>query len=181
MYLLAKGTAKSLSTSTNQPPKRALTITIGLAALVLGAFVYLVDRNPSSVYFIPAGLSQWKGQQSVFGVIGNFLPTFVHPFAFICLSAAFIELNKRNIVLTCLAWLFIDSVFELVQMTVVAQYLLGIIPSFSGIPILENTHNYLLHGSFDVFDLFSIVLGTIAAYFTLTHLTLTHFKPRRRS
>lgn len=169
MYLLSKSNAHPHAVSASHLHTRAPPIFIGLLLLLLGSLVYLLDRNPDSVYFIPSWLSQWSPYQSFYGKFGNFIPTFVHPFALILLTAAFVELKKHNIIGICLTWLLIDSLFELAQMTVVAQWLIGIVPSFTNVPILENTRNYFLYGTFDVLDLVSIVLGTMAAYYTLIY------------
>jgi len=143
-------------------------VLIALAVLLLGVMVYLFDRSASSVYFIPSWLSHTVSVTQIFGATSNHLPTFVHPFAFILFTAALAATNKKHLALICLAWLVIDSSFEAAQIPTVAQWLTGHIPAFNNIPLLENTQNYLIHGTFDGFDLLSILLGTMAAYFVVS-------------
>jgi len=38
---------------------------------------------------------------------------------------------------------------------------------FEGIPLLENTANYFILGSFDVMDLAAIAAGSLVAYLTM--------------
>lgn len=150
--------------------KRAqlIQVTAALCALVTGVIVYLVDRSPGSVYFIPDWLSLSDNVHRVFGVIGNYLPAFVHPYAFVLLTAVLVKPTRQNLYLVCTVWFTIDSLFEIAQMTTVAQWLAAFTPGFNGIPVLENTRNYFLYGTFDVFDLIAIAAGTIAACFTVT-------------
>jgi hypothetical protein len=144
---------------------RVIQIVTGFSALLLGTLVYLLDRNPGSVYFIPSWLSLSINAKSIFGGIGNYIPTFVHPFAFVLLTTAFVEAKKQNILLICLTWLAIDGLFEFAQIKDVAQWLVTFVPAFNNIPILENTRNYFAHGTFDILDIASIVLGILTAYF----------------
>ena len=149
---------------------RIVQVSAGMGALLLGVMVYLVDRSPDSVYFIPSWLSMSGYFNQVFGVIGNYLPTFVHPFAFILLTSAFVEPKNKNILIICWAWFTIDSLFEFAQMTSVAQWLVTVVPAFNNIPVLENTQNYLVNGTFDALDVLSMLLGTVAAYFIVSNI-----------
>ena len=56
--------------------------------LLIGLWVYLADRAPGHAMWVPA----WPrlGGGASFGVIGQWLPSFVHPFAFILLTACII-------------------------------------------------------------------------------------------
>ncbi len=62
-------------------------IVIGLAALLLGTMVYVVDR-PGDQSFVPSAISLVPFTPSVFGVVGHSLPTFTHVFAFSLFTAA---------------------------------------------------------------------------------------------
>ena len=149
--------------------KRAQVILVSVAvvALLIGVTVYLIDRSPGSVYFVPDWLSMSDSFNRIFGVIGNYLPTFVHPYAFILLTTVLVKPTGQNILISCVAWFTVDSLFECAQKKSVAQWLVSFTPTFDGVPVLENTRNYFLRGTFDVFDLISITLGTIAAYLTV--------------
>ena len=162
----ASDNAESTVAPENLLSKRARTVqvSIGIGALLLGVMVYVVDRSPGSAYFVPSWLSMSGYFSQSFGIIGNYLPTFVHPFAFILLTASLVEPKKRNLVFVCLLWFTTDSLFELAQMTAVAQWVVKILPEFTNMPVLENIQNYFMRGTFDVLDLLSIILGTTAAY-----------------
>lgn len=153
-------------------------IATGVFALFVGTLVYLVDRPADYTYFVysgPTSISLYKILPNLFGLIGNNVPTFVHVFSFILITAGVLSCQKRGCFIICLSWLLLDCAFELGQKfkTVPSQ----IIPGwFSGIPFLENTQIYFLRGTFDVLDLVAVALGTVAAYFFL----LTTNKDRRR-
>jgi hypothetical protein len=153
-------------------------ILIGAAGLLIGTLVYLVDRPPDQAYFIysiPFNISLFKTLPNLFGHIGNSLPSFIHAFSFILLTAGIISCRKKGFLIVCLGWFSIDCVFELGQKF--SSLILKIIPNwFSSIPFLENTRNYFLHGTFDFNDIAAITIGTLIAYFVL----LTTIKNERR-
>ena len=144
-------------------------ILIGVVVLLVGILVYLVDRPPDQIYFVyntPFNISLFKTLPNLFGHIGNSLPSFIHVFSFILLTAGIISCRKKGFLIVCLCWFSIDCVFELGQKF--SSLTLKIIPSwFSSIPFLENTHNYFSYGTFDFNDLFAITIGTLTAYFVL--------------
>lgn len=106
---------------------------------------------------------------SWFGVIGNYLPDFLHAFAFCLLTIGVLGGGKRVIQLTCLSWLLIESLFELGQQETVANAIVPIIPKwFDQIPLLENTAAFFTTGRFDPLDLLAFFLGVSVAY-ALSH------------
>jgi hypothetical protein len=54
--------------------------------LSVGTLVYALDRG-GTAYFLPAWLIRDAGP-AVFGALGAHLPTFIHPFAFVLITAA---------------------------------------------------------------------------------------------
>ena len=139
-----------------------------IGALAVGVLVYLLDRQPMSVYFIPDWISLVNNLNPIFGEIGNYLPTFIHVYVFILLTAIIVAPSPAWIIPICAAWFAIDSLFELAQITPIDQWIAGNVPDwFIGIPFLENTSAYFIAGTFDVLDLLSIAAGTIAAYLTI--------------
>jgi hypothetical protein len=144
-------------------------ILIGLLGLLIGTLVYLVDRPPDQTYFVfatPFNISLFKTLPNLFGHIGNSLPSFIHVFSFILLTAGIIPCRKKGFLNVCMFWFSIDCVFELGQKF--SSFTLEIIPSwFSSVPFLENTRNYFFYGTFDFDDLFAILIGTVIAYFVL--------------
>jgi hypothetical protein len=144
-------------------------ILIGLAVLLLGSLVYLVDRPPDHTYFVYnnfVNISLHNTLPSLFGSIGNSLPAFIHVFSFILITASLISCRKKGYLFICLGWFLVDCAFELGQKF--NSLFSKIIPSwFAGIPFLENTENYFLYGTFDFIDLAAITIGTVIAYSVL--------------
>ncbi|UCH49516.1 MAG: hypothetical protein JSU95_06995 [Betaproteobacteria bacterium] len=151
-------------------------LTAAFVAMSVGMAVYLFDRQPDGVYLMASWMSLGDQSHSIFGPLGNYLPTFSHIYVFILLTAALAASSLRSALVVCAFWLVIDIAFELGQISFVANKLSELVPSwFSGIPILENTSNYFLSGTFDVLDILSITAGAIAAYLTI------YFRIRRTS
>jgi len=142
---------------------------LGAIGLVVGFLIYLVYRPPDQTYFIynsPINMTLSNFLPKLFNPAGNTLPAFIHAFSFILLTAAFIFPQKKSYLIICLIWLLIDCAFELGQKF--STYSSKMIPDwFAGIPFLKNTENYFYKGTFDVFDLGGIILGTAIAYFVL--------------
>ena len=144
-------------------------ILTGMAVLLLGSLVYLVDRPPDHTYFVYnnfVNISLHNTLPSLFGSIGNSLPAFIHVFSFILITASLISCRKKGYLFICLGWFLVNCVFELGQKF--SSLTLKIIPSwFSSIPFMENTRNYFLYGTFDYIDLAAITFGAVMAYFVL--------------
>ncbi len=139
-------------------------IAIGLAALLLGTLVYVVDR-PGDQIFVPSAISLFPLTPTVFGIVGHSLPTFAHVFAFILLTAALLAGGKKTAIAVCLSWFLVEVAFELGQHPALALSLSTVIPSwFESLPILNKTDSYFLYGTLDPLDLLAIALGALAAY-----------------
>jgi len=143
-------------------------LVIAIGALCMGVLLYALDRQHGHVYFLSAWTPADYPAARVFGTFGNYLPTFIHAYAFILLTVAVAAPAMNKIIPICLAWFTLDSLFEVAQIDSNARWIAQHTPAwFSGIPFLENTANYFLFGTFDVLDLLSIAAGTSAAYFTI--------------
>jgi len=143
-------------------------ILIGLAGLIAGLLIYLIDRPPEQIYFIYriAKISLYNILPDLFGSIGNYLPAFIHVFSFILITAGLFFCQKRGYLIICLGWFLVDCGFEVGQKF--NNLALKIIPDWlAGIPFLENTESYFLQGTFDVIDLLAIAFGTIISYLIL--------------
>jgi hypothetical protein len=151
---------------------------IGVLALGLGVAVYVLDRSSGQTYFLPDALSLHSGHSSVFGKLGDHLPTFLHVFAFCLISSGILNGTRRGMLMICLFWLFIDAAFEIGQHPSVSKIIIPMIPDFFfDIPVLDNTANYFAQGRFDPVDLLSIFLGAACAYLLMRYMSS---KPRRR-
>jgi hypothetical protein len=70
----------------------------------------------------------------------------------------------------CGAWLIVEAAFEIGQHASIATEVAAHLPAwFASVPVLDHIAGYFLNGRFDPLDLFSIVLGTFAAYATVLH------------
>jgi len=146
----------------------ASQLTAAFIALSVGAAVYLFDRQAEHVYLMAPWMALGDHSRSIFGVLGNYLPTFTHVYVFILLTAALVASSLRSALIICLFWLVIDVAFELGQLTAVARQIAALIPAwFGAVPVLDNTARYFLSGTFDVLDLISIAAGALAAYLTI--------------
>ncbi len=136
-----------------------------IAALLLGVgvLVYALDRT-GGTYFLPAWLVRNNGP-SVFGAVGAHLPTFVHSFAFVLITAAVLRPWPRLLPGICVAWFVIECAFEIGQWEPLGARIAAGVPAwFDGLPVLEATGAYFSRGTFDPLDIFSIGLGVIGAY-----------------
>lgn len=144
-------------------------ILIGVATLLLGSLVYLVDRPPDQTYFLyfsKIEISLHSSLPELFGYLGNILPAFAHVFSFILITAGIIACGKRGYLAVCLSWLIVDWTFELGQKY--SDLAVKLIPDwFASIPILEASSGYFRVGTFDVLDMAAVLLGAGAAYFVL--------------
>ena len=146
--------------------------TLGFSALSVGVLIYVFDRQPEFIYFLPGWLSLNSQPGGLFGNIGYYLPTFLHVYAFILLTAVVAVPSITKLFPVCLAWFTLDTLFEVAQLDTIAQWLAIHTPAwFAGIPFLENSTSYFLLGTFDAIDLLSIAAGTVAAYITVSVLT----------
>jgi hypothetical protein len=145
---------------------------LGISALGVGVLVYAFDRQPELTYFLPGWLSLNGQFGSHFGTLGNYLPTFLHVYAFILLTVVVAVPTITKLFPVCLVWFCLDSLFEIAQIDPIASWVATHTPAWlTGIPFLENTAKYFLMGTFDASDLLSIAAGTIAAYLTVSLLT----------
>lgn len=150
--------------------RQVTLLTLALCAMGVGVLVYVFDRQPEFIYFLPGWLSLNSMTGDLFGGIGNHLPTFIHVYSFILLTVVIAVPSITKLIPVCLTWFTFDSLFEIAQLDLVATWIGNLVPSwFSSIPFLENTSNYFLMGTFDPLDLLSITLGTLAAYLTISY------------
>lgn len=134
----------------------------GLLALALGALVYLADRDPARVMALPAFAALAAGP--LFGTVGGWLPSLVHPFAFSLFSAAAWPGVRRPAYGACAFWWAVDIAFEAVQQPHWRTSLALALPSGpDGFAPLDWMVRYARQGRFDPADLLAITAGALAA------------------
>lgn len=132
------------------------------AALALGLAVYLADRPAGHAMLLPAVLAPGTGP--LFGIVGQWLPSFVHPFAFSLASAALHAPGSGPAYGVCAAWWLVNIVFEAAQHPRLHQVAIEAAASlFGGGWPMRPLADYLRLGTFDPGDLAATTLGALAA------------------
>ena len=139
-----------------------------MAALAVGFGVYVCERGSANVNVVP----KWRifPEQGIglLGSLGYSLPTFLHAYSFVLLSAAVFTPFLVRPLLPCGMWLAIEALLELGQHERLAPwYALGIPGRLEGFQAVRSARHYFLHGTFDLCDLAAAFLGVALAYLTL--------------
>lgn len=138
-------------------------LVLALLLLTSGIAIYLLDRG-GAVLFLP----DWAADHTrpaLFGSLGDHLPTFVHPLAFILITAAILRPWPKLLPGICATWFVIECLFEVGQLAMPGGRIAAAVPAwFDDVPVLEVTANYFIRGTYDVLDLVSIGLGAAIAY-----------------
>ena len=138
---------------------------LGVMALMFGTLVYITERNPDDIYFLSRSFSLFHAKLEIFGRHGDYLPTLLHSFALILMTATAIGKHKVSAITVTLFWMLIEISFELAQTQFMSNWILSNIPHwFEHLPVLENTYSYFTYGSFNAMDLAAILIGSVAAY-----------------
>jgi len=140
----------------------ALLLAISCLGLTIGVLVYLTDRVSTHAILIPP--VDYLSGRHLFGPIGPWLPSFIHPFAFSLLTAAALPPSTIARYLACVAWFGVDVAFELGQYPRFSGSLATAIQdAFGSNPVTRSLANYFLRGTFDCGDLLASALGGLAA------------------
>jgi hypothetical protein len=143
----------------------------GSGALGLGMLVYLCDRPASQALLMPQ-LGFLAGH-SWFGIAGQWLPSFVHAFAFGLFSAALLAPRPRWVFGACGFWFAVNAAFEIGQHPQVRGPLAAALQrGFGEGPVVRACQNYFLRGTFDVADLVAAALGALLAAGVLHRLLI---------
>lgn len=140
--------------------------TLGCLALALGVLVYALDRDASRSILLPAfgaaSAIHW------FGVFGQWLPSFVHPFAFSLFTAAALPQRSMWRYGACMAWCAVNMAFELGQHPGISPALAqGVMQGPFPFPLQSALAHYFLRGTFDAGDIVAVICGSLAAAFVL--------------
>jgi len=140
----------------------ALLAALACLALAMGVLVYLADREPSHAALIPS--VQVLAASHLFGTLGQWLPSFVHPFAFSLLAAAALPPRMARRYGACAAWCAVNVLFEIGQHPQVSAPLAHALQRWFGTTWPTRAlANYFLRGTFDVGDILAAMLGALAA------------------
>lgn len=148
-------------------------VAFGTLALAAGVLVYLTGRDPAHAWLIPA-VPALAGHD-LFGPVGQWLPSFVHPFAFGLFTAALLRPTPAMRATACASWFAIDVAFEFAQHPACKPFwseALRLHAESAAIP--RAVMGYALRGTFDAGDLLAIGLGAASA------ACLLHIVDRRR-
>ena len=152
----------SASTHHARPRLPAFLAAIGCLAMTIGGLVYLVDRDVSHAVLIPAIAA--PANSRLFGVLGQWLPSFVHPFAFSLFTAAVLPLGSAPRYRVCAAWCAANIAFELGQLPQASAQLARALQGlFGDAPLAQALANYFVRGTFDVADIVAVVIGALMA------------------
>jgi hypothetical protein len=142
-----------------------LQLMLGAFFLLAGASVYLVSRPIGSTCF----LDKFHSIQSffhylpdIYGKAGMFAPEFFHALAITLLSLAFVS-SRKSRVMICFGWFSINFLFEFGQ-RYGRQFGEYISEWNKAVPAIKNFSDFFVNGTFDVWDLISIFLGSVTAF-----------------
>ena len=147
---------------------------LGSIAIAVGLLVYLADRDPSKAALIPT-VALLAGS-NLFGLLGGWLPSFVHTFAFSLFTAAALPERAAPRYGACVAWFAVNLAFEIGQHPQISGRLAEALHGGLGVlPFSRSLANYFLHGTFDPGDIVAALLGALTA-----GLVLLLMHPRRK-
>ncbi len=141
---------------------------VGLLALAIGAFVYMVDRPAGHAALLPGwGTATGTGR---LGAIGDWLPSFLHPFGFALLTVAALRTRRAAVShAICTAWTLVNVVIECAQWPAAAAAVSRFIDAAPVVaPALQPVRRYLLNGTFDPGDVMAALAGGLAAAVVLS-------------
>jgi hypothetical protein len=142
--------------------RSAFLAALGWLALAVGTLVYLTDRGASRAVLIPE-FGAFAGS-NVFGAIGQWLPSFVHPLSFALFTGATLPPRSSPAYGACVAWCAVNIAFEVGQHPHVKAHLAEAIRgAFGQTPLTRFVASYFLRGTFDVGDIVAAILGALAA------------------
>jgi hypothetical protein len=149
-----------------------LQFLLGVLFLLAGTLEYIFSRPPGSVYFLipfQSMVVNLHDQFNPFGAWGFLAPDFFHPLAFALMCMALLPDTFKHRLAICLAWFGINATLELTQKY--GSTLVAVLPQWiEKIPVFDTLPNYLIHGTFDNYDLLAFAAGSLTAFFT-GHLT----------
>jgi hypothetical protein len=145
-----------------EPRRAAILAGTGCAAFALGLVLYLTDRVGSHALLVPA-IGALAGS-NLFGALGQWLPSFVHPFSFSLFTAAALAPRSVPRYGACVAWGAVNVAFEVGQHPLVSASLAEVLQGPLGeIPLAQPLARYFIYGTFDFGDIAAALLGAFVA------------------
>ncbi|RDH93550.1 MAG: hypothetical protein DIZ79_00190 [endosymbiont of Lamellibrachia luymesi] len=95
---------------------------MALGLLLLGGLIYLVCRNSASVYFLASIFPEAVGYSMPAAIVCSSVPSFIHIYALILLTAVVLDPSLTGLILICLGWMATELFFEFGQHPFFAQY-----------------------------------------------------------
>lgn len=139
---------------------------LGVLALALGVLVYASDRPATHAQWFPAVAALHAGP--MFGTMGAWLPSLVHPFAFSLFTAAALPRSASPAYGACALWWTVNAAFELGQHALLRERLHAwLLEVFGTTAMSRSLSNYFLRGHFDTGDLVAVTVGALAACMVL--------------
>ena len=138
---------------------------LGRISLVCGIAFYLVARPSGSTYFFGKLLHLGFSSPIIKlpALIQGSFPDFVHPFAFSLIGMGLLSLMRVSRLCICSSFLVMNLFFKIGQNYKYA-FAAQVPKWFGGVPIIENTGPFFLRGTFDINDVFAMIVGAAAAF-----------------
>lgn len=162
----------AISSENSKKNKEPSTINIiqfilGLIFLLAGSLEYFTSRSWETVYFLRefSFLKKYLNRMpDIFGSFGGNAPELFHVLAFSLLTYSVISQTRKNLIIVCIFWLTIDSLFEIGQAypTFFHDILAEKFPNNSLTTVFDN---YFRNGSYDHFDLLATLFGSLLFIF----------------
>jgi hypothetical protein len=141
-----------------------LLLSVAALTLLLAALVYVVDRPAGSAYLAPSWWAPHGPSRSLFGAVGDWLPSFAHAFAFTVFTGAVLPATRWRAWLAGGLWSAIGTSLEIGQHPALSQQLAAALPGwFASVPVLDHLGGYWRRGTFDVRDLIAVLAGCASA------------------
>lgn len=124
--------------------------------MIIGIIFYTQIRGCNALFLVPlnnTSLCQTtQFNSTTISALINALPNFIHCAAFCFLTLSLVKNTPRHTALTCVSWVLIGSIFELLQL-------------ISSAPSNNLLINYFNQGTYTHLDLLAVICGGLVVYF----------------
>jgi hypothetical protein len=151
-----------LSREPHSLPESGLIIT-AVAALLLGAAVYLLDREWADSLLLESFKDYQWSRSAMFGACGGFLPALLHAYAIPVLIIVALRPWPWTRPWVCLLWFALASTLEWLQSDAAGALFLAVDRHQGDVPLLGYLERYAVQGQFDYVDLLATGVGCLTA------------------